>query len=337
MSTNLNSTNDKYKDLSVDYLNNRLSYLERIIKSKYEDISHLIKEISSMENLNLKYDLIDVLIKHGANLSSYKAELVDIKDMINSINKNITINAPELTKDNNDIAKDKPHNNAENLIENNQNISSSEKEIVVSEKTEVKDKKLSKLSSISGNIKFKNFQVGNEKQAIEQKEKSEIAKEKIITNLDKLILYKENTFNDLIEMIDFHTKSGTKDLDLSKFIENLESQIVELNEYKNNIIKNHSLSKSIELGSNGKITFSRIFIEKERLLDKNRKEYIRVLAEMNNLYSKFVDIYLSNINSMKQYLDPDKINLMQSNCSKVIYDLKLIRNLCSSLDKIKSV
>ena len=75
------------------------------------------------------------------------------------------------------------------------------------------------------------------------------------------------------------------------FIECLESQIVELNQYKENILKNYSLSKSIELGSNGKITFSRVFIEKERLIDKNKDEYIKTVNEMYELYSEFVDTY----------------------------------------------
>ena len=41
-----------------------------------------------------------------------------------------------------------------------------------------------------------------------QKSKIDIAREKILNNLNRLISYKENTFNDLIEMIDFNTNSN---------------------------------------------------------------------------------------------------------------------------------
>ncbi len=56
---------------------------------------------------------------------------------------------------------------------------------------------------------------------------------------------------------------------------------------------------------------------------------------MYELYSEFVDTYLNNISSMKSHLSHEKITSIQNNCAKVIYDLKLIRTLYSSLDKNK--
>ncbi len=53
-----------------------------------------------MHNINLKYDLIDILIKHGSNLSNYKSERNDIRDIIN-INKN------KIDKSQNDISMEK--------------------------------------------------------------------------------------------------------------------------------------------------------------------------------------------------------------------------------------
>lgn len=348
---NPNYTNKEYTLDDINYLNKRLSYLEKIIQSKYSDILYLASEIYNLKNINLKYDLIDILIKHGSNLSKYKSELSDVKDIINSFNNSFQKSQEHqqfIEKDqnvNNDIENIQPHNfehndkyfgnhNSKNQ-ETNQKIDTNK---FADNETKDVDTNLekNKKSLLTKNINLKNLKIVDNSSS-EQKNKAELAREKILTNLDKLITYKENTFNDLIEMVDFHIDSNSQKIDLSKFIESLESQIVELNEYKNNILKNYSLSKSIELGSDGKITFSRIFIEKERLIDKNKDEYIRVLTEMHELYSEFVDNYLKNINSMKPHLNPEKINSMQNNCGKVIYDLKLIKNLYSSLDKIKSV
>ena len=354
MSTDQYFTNDKNKSKAnlaftvddINYLRRRLSYLEKIIQAKYSDILYLASEICNLNNMNLKYDLIDILIKHGSNLSKYKAELIDVKDSLSSVEKlstktsgNVDETGNDINNDiNNDIENIKPHDSDNIEIKEEVNLNVNVKEITNDEKNEsdpIEVEKADKKSVIK-NISFSNPRIVETLQN-NQRDKNEIAREKIISNLDKLILYKENTFNDLIEMVDFHTDSNTSKTDLSKFIESLESQIVELNEYKNNILKNYSLSKSIELGSNGKITFSRIFIEKERLIDKNKDEYIKVLEEMHSLYSDFVDNYLKNINYMKPHLNPEKINSMQNNCAKVIYDLKLIRNLYSSLDKIKGV
>lgn len=348
---NPNYANKEYTLDDINYLNKRLSYLEKIIQSKYSDILYLASEICNLKNVNLKYDLIDILIKHGSNLSKYKSELADVKDIINAFNNNFQKSQEHrqfIEKDqdiNNDIENTQPHNfehNNEGFENHNSNAQETNQKIDINEFTNNESKNIdinlekNKKSSLTKNVNLKNLKIVDNANS-EQKNKAELAREKILTNLDKLITYKENTFNDLIEMVDFHIDSNSQKIDLSKFIESLESQIVELNEYKNNILKNYSLSKSIELGSNGKITFSRIFIEKERLIDKNKEEYIRVLNEMHELYSEFVDNYLRNINSMKPHLNPEKINSMQSNCGKVIYDLKLIKNLCSSLDKIKSV
>lgn len=360
--SNLRLTNDKeilnfsdreYTLEDVNYLNKRLLYLERVIKSKYSDILYLASEICNLKNVNLKYDLVDILVKHGSNLSRYKEELVDIKDMLDAFGNSNQSQVQERIEE--DEKVDNQLNNTENVKPHNfdynngnpENSNSNEKEIVnefsnaeVSHKDIqddfVKSEKSDKKPSLTKNLKLKNLKIIGSSEA-EKKSKSDIAREKILNNLDKLISYKENTFNDLIEMVGFHNDSNSQKIDLSKFIECLESQIVELNEYKNNILKNYSLSKSIEIGSNGKITFSRVFIEKERLIDKDKENYIKVLTEMHELYTKFVDNYLKNINYMKPYLDPDKINLMQSNCSKVIYDLKIIKNLYSSLEKAKGV
>lgn len=354
MSTELYFTNDKNKlnknleftEDDINYLDKRLSYLEKIIQTKYSDILYLVSEICNLNNINLKYDLVDLIIKHGSNLSKYKAELIDIKDSINSFNNlyQKPLGFMDKTKNqniiDNDIENIKPHDSNNVEIKEEVNLDIDVNKITNDDKNEPdceEDGKLTKKSVVK-NISFSNPRVVKDtSRTHKDKDKNEIAREKIISNLDKLILYKENTFNDLIEMVDFHTDSTSSKIDLSKFIENLENQIVELNEYKNNILKNYSLSKSIELGSNGKITFSRIFIEKERLVDKNKDEYIKVLEEMHELYSEFVDNYLKNINYMKPHLNPEKINSMQNNCAKVIYDLKLIRNLYSSLDKIKGV
>lgn len=355
MSRDVYLTNDKNLNIKdniectydeVNYLNSRLSYLEKIIQSKYSDMLYLASEICNLKNINLKYDLIDILIKHGSNLRKYKAELIDVKDMINSLSNNLKQSNDHIeSKDN-----EKKDNNIENLephasqLENEQLKSCEcEKEKVKSielensvDKSENKEEKNGIKKSLSNNLTIKNPRV-IDNTSNNNKSKTEIAREKIISNLDKLISYKENTFNDLIEMIDFQIDSNAQKNDLIRFIENLESQIVELNEYKNNILKNYSLSKSIELGSNGKMTFSRVFIEKERLIDKNKEEYIKVVTDMFNLYSEFVDKYLKNINMLRPHLEAEKINSMQSNCSKVIYDLKLIRNLYSSLDKVKEI
>lgn len=348
---NPNYANKEYTLDDINYLNKRLSYLEKIIQSKYSDILYLASEICNLKNVNLKYDLIDILIKHGSNLSKYKSELADVKDIINAFNNNFQKSQEHrqfIEKDqdiNNDIENTQPHNfehNNKGFENHNSNAQETNQKIDINEFTDNESKNIdinlekNKKSSLTKNVNLKNLKIVDNANS-EQKNKAELAREKILTNLDKLITYKENTFNDLIEMVDFHIDSNSQKIDLSKFIESLENQIVELNEYKNNILKNYSLSKSIELGSNGKITFSRIFIEKERLIDKNKEEYIRVLNEMHELYSEFVDNYLRNINSMKPHLNPEKINSMQNNCGKVIYDLKLIKNLCSSLDKIKSV
>lgn len=356
MSTDLYLTNDKkenrpHKDYTSDdigYLKSRLVYLEKIIESKYSDILYLTSEICNLKNINLKYDLIDILIKHGSNLSRYKAELIDVKDMIDFYGRNVDRpHSVEKSHDvvvDNDIENIKPHNfDLKNENCNDEKLSAEESADLTTNdnsedniSTKIENLENNTKSQLNKGIKLRNVKVV-EKKSEEPKSKAEIAREKILTNLDKLICYKENTFNDLIEMVDFHINFSSQKIDLSKFIESLESQIVELNEYKNNILKNHSLSKSIEIGSNGKITFSRIFIEKERLIDKNKDEYIRVLTEMHELYSEFVDNYLKNINSMKPHLAPEKISSMQSNCGKVIYDLKLIRNLYSSIEKIKGV
>lgn len=344
---NPNYTNKEYTLDDINYLNKRFSYLEKIIQSKYSDILYLASEICNLKNVNLKYDLIDILIKHGSNLSKYKSELADVKDIINAFNNSFQKSQEHrqsIEKNqniNDDIENTQPHNfeRDDQIFENHDSeIQKTDTNEFTDNETKNVDINLekNKKSSLTKNVKLKNLKVVDNASS-EQKNKAELAREKILTNLDKLITYKENTFNDLIEMVDFHIDSNSQKIDLSKFIESLESQIVELNEYKNNILKNYSLSKSIELGSNSKITFSRIFIEKERLIDKNKEEYIRVLTEMHELYSEFVDNYLRNINSMKPHLNPEKINSMQNNCGKVIYDLKLIKNLCSSLDKIKSV
>ncbi len=342
---NSNFENAKYID-DINYLNSRLSYLEKIVQSKYSDILYLASEICNLKNINLQYDLVDILIKHGSNLSNYKSELVDVKDMINSLNNNLkksNEHAESLNnkKESNDIEKLEPH---DSQLENkeiesdkceNDNFKNFESENFTNEKDD-NEKRKSIKRVLSNDVAEKTVRIVDEPIS-DKKNKAEVARKKILSNLDKLISYKENTFNDLIEMIDFQIDSSSSKNDLTKFVESLENQIVELNEYKNNILKNHSLSKSIELGSNGKITFSRVFIEKERLVDKNKEEYIRVVEEMYNLYSEFVDKYLKNINVMKPHLDSEKINSMQCNCSKVIYDLKLIRNLYSSLEKIKGV
>ncbi len=355
MSRDVYLTNDKNSNLNdsiectyneVSYLNSRLSYLEKIIQSKYSDMLYLASEICNLKNINLKYDLIDILVKHGSNLSKYKAELIDVKDMINSLNANQKKCDNHTESTNNE----KTNTNIENLephasqLENEQLKSDEcekEKFKPIGLENNVEDgsenikEKNSVKKALSNNLAVKKPRVIDADNTT--KSKTEIAREKIISNLDKLISYKENTFNDLIEMIDFQIDSNAQKNDLIRFIENLESQIVELNEYKNNILKNYSLSKSIELGSNGKMTFSRVFIEKERLIDKNKDEYIKVVTDMFNLYSEFVDKYLKNINMLRPHLESEKINSMQSNCSKVIYDLKLIRNLYSSLDKLKEV
>ncbi len=356
MSTDLYLTNDEKenhinKDCShdeIEYLNRRLVYLEKVIKSKYSDILYLTSEISNLKNINLKYDLIDILIKHGSNLSRYKSELVDVKDMMDFHGRNAnkprdTVQDDSVIVDN-DIKNKKPHNfdlNKEN--ENDADSSAAHSATTDTDNdaddtnnVSVDNTKDDAKSQLDSDVKLKNVRIVTELNS-EPKNKAELARERIITNLDRLISYKENTFNDLIEMVDFHINFSSQKIDLSRFIESLENQIVELNEYKNNILKNHSLSKSIEIGSGGKITFSRMFIEKERLIDKNKEEYIKVLSEMHDLYSSFVDNYLKNINFMKPHLAPEKINSMQSNCGKVIYDLKLIRNLYSSLDKLKGV
>lgn len=347
----LNFSDREYTLEDVNYLNKRLLYLERVIKSKYSDILYLASEICNLKNVNLKYDLVDILVKHGSNLSRYKEELVDIKDMLDAFGNNQSQVQERIEEDEkvdnqlNNTKNEKPHNFDYNN-ENPENSNSNEKEIVnefsdteISQKDvqdePVRSEKNNK-HSLTKNLKLKNLKIVGSSD-VQKKSKSDIAREKILNNLDKLISYKENTFNDLIEMVGFHNDSNSQKTDLSKFIECLESQIVELNEYKNNILKNYSLSKSIEIGSNGKITFSRVFIEKERLMDKDKDNYIKVLTEMHELYTKFVDNYLKNINYMKPYLDSDKINLMQSNCSKVIYDLKIIKNLYSSLEKSKGM
>lgn len=338
---NSNSDNSRYFD-EITYLNSRLSYLEKIIQSKYSDILYLASEICNLKNVNLQYDLIDILIKHGSNLHDYKSELVDVKDMINSLSNNLKKSnehdeSLNDEKENDEISNLKPH---DSQLENKE-IESAKNENVESENfTNEKDdneKHAGVKRVLSNDIAEKTIRVVDGSSISSKKSKAEVAREKILSNLEKLISYKENTFNDLIEMIDFHIDSSSQKNELTKFIESLENQIVELNEYKNNILKNYSLSKSIELGANGKITFSRVFIEKERLIDRNKEEYIKVVEEMYDLYSEFVDKYLKNISMMKPHLSPEKINSMQSNCSKVIYDLKLIKILYSSLDKIKGV
>lgn len=342
---NLNLTDKEYTPDDVNYLNRRFSYLEKIVQSKYSDIFYLISEISNLKNTNLKYNLVDLIIKHGSNLSKYKEELIDIKDTLDSIVDNQqSSNRENFTLTNNQSIKtedEKPHNfigkdvifKNSDSDQNHGARESVDKSNLLEETSE--ESESNKRSSLIKNLNLKNLKVIGSTD-VEQKSKTELAREKILTNLDKLITYKENTFNDLIEMVDFHIDSNPYKIDLSKFIECLESQIVELNEYKNNILKNYSLSKSIELASNGKITFSRVFIEKERLIDKNKEEYIKIVTEMHDLYTKFVDSYLKNINYMKSHLDQTKISLMQSNCSKVIYDLKLIKNLYSSIEKSKT-
>lgn len=341
---NLNLADKEYTPDDVNYLNTRCSYLEKIVQSKYSDIFYLISEISNLKNTNLKYNLVDLIIKHGSNLSKYKEELIDIKDTLDSLvdnqqfvsreNFNTTNNQHIKTED------EKPHNFVckDTAFENSDSDQDDSAEKLINKSTlsdeTSEESESNKKTSLIKNLNIKNLKVLGKKNVV-QKSKSELAREKILTNLDKLITYKENTFNDLIEMVDFHIDSNPYKTDLSKFIECLESQIVEFNEYKNNILKNYSLSKSIELASNGKITFSRVFIEKERLIDKNKEEYIRIVTEMHDLYTKFVDSYLKNINYMKSHLDQSKINLMQSNCGKVIYDLKLIKNLYSSIEKSK--
>lgn len=346
MSKYFNSTNDKNLDfernefknnslIEIDYLNKRLSFLEKVIQEKYSDIISLASEICNVQNMNLKYDLIDILIKHGYNLSNYKSEKNDIRDILINANKNEQTesesNISVVTDTEiiiNDINDKEPHdsNNDANKI-----VSKNESKVVIEVTDQNKDYISQDIKDVGQpDLKTKEIETN-------QKSKSDAAREKILNNLNRLISYKENTFNDLIEMVDFNTNSNINKSNLSKFIECLESQIVELNQYKDNILKNYSLSKAIELGSNGKITFSRVFIEKERLIDKNRDEYIKVVNEMYELYSEFVDAYLNNISSMKSYLDHEKITSIQNNCAKVIYDLKLIRTLYSSLDKIKSV
>lgn len=375
---NKNNRNKHFNDSDIKYLNTRLSYLEKIIESKYSDILNLASEISNLQNLNLKYDLVDVLIKHGSNLTKYKAELVDVKDMLsysnrvsndsqednNLVNNNIKIE----TAIKNDIENIEPHNSHQkdeniedsnsvesldlnkstiSVIENNiTNIEEKKEEDTIQIKSddsivnsdtieEEVENKTGKVFPIRG-LKLKGFKKGEDK-VLNEDEKKNAIKQKIITNLDKLISYKENTFNDLIEIVGFNIDSSAEKVDLSIFIEALENQIVELNQYKNNILNGHSLSKSIELGSNGKITFSRIFIEKDRLLAKDKDTYISVLTNMYNLYSEFVDNYLKNINYMKPHLSEEKIKSMQTNCGKVIYDFKLIRTLYSSLNNAKGV
>lgn len=323
---NLNHRNDEGSTEDFIYLNKRLSYLERVIQSKYSDILYLASEICNVQNMNLKYDLIDILIKHGSNLSRYKTEAQDIKDMMGNLKHTSSESQNHISEKGIDIEKNnidemKPHD-----------ISNKEDNIVI--ETTGSCENIEESEPI---IKPFNDSPNEDNDIEIKKNKLEIARQKILNNLNKLISYKENTFNDLIEMVDFNINSNLNKIDLSKFIENLENQIVELNGYKENILKNHSLSKSIELSSNGKITFPRVFIEKERLIDKDKDEYIRVVTEMHDLYSEFVDSYLQNINYMKPHLDPNKINSMQNNCAKVIYDLKLIKNLYASLDKIKSV
>ncbi len=320
MSNNIDTKTNNNQSLSYDfnYLTNRLSFLENIIKSKYSDIMYLASEISNVENMHLKYDLIDIMVKHGLNLSRYKAEVKDIKDIMGNMNEQVKENDIDLNENkNNDV---KPHD-----------INVNKEDNIVFEKTGLNNKENEEKPLIAP------FNESSIETPLEQKDKKDMAREKIINNLDKLISYKENTFNDLIEMVDFNIKHNSDKVDLSKFIECLESQIVELNSYKENILNNYSLSKSIELSSKGKITFSRVFIEKERLIDKDKDEYIKVVTEMHKLYSEFVDSYLENINYMKPHLDFEKIKSMQNNCAKVIYDLKLIKNLYSSLDNIKGI
>ncbi len=361
---NLDFNNDKHKnDLSIEinYLNKRLSFLEKAIQNKYSDILCLASEICNVHNINLKYDLIDILIKHGSNLSNYKSERNDIRDIININNNKIDKSQNDISMEKdiepliNDIDDKNPHNSDNDVKEK---TSENESKIALEVTGQYKDsesKNTENFEKIDNNIENcestikeneslnKNNGQDNKEDIKEkeietnQKSKIDIAREKILNNLNRLISYKENTFNDLIEMIDFNTNSNSDKTNLSKFIECLESQIVELNQYKENILKNYSLSKSIELGSNGKITFSRVFIEKERLIDKNKDEYIKTVNEMYELYSEFVDTYLNNISSMKSHLSHEKITSIQNNCAKVIYDLKLIRTLYSSLDKIKSV
>ncbi|BAK81370.1 hypothetical protein [Candidatus Arthromitus sp. SFB-rat-Yit] len=346
MSKYFNFTNDKSLDfernefknnslIEIDYLNKRLSFLERVIQDKYSDIISLASEICNVQNMNLKYDLIDILIKHGYNLSNYKSERNDIRDILINANKNKQTKSENNVSVGtdmeiiiNDIDDKEPHNSDSDT---NKIVSKNESKVIIEVTDQNKDSKSQDIKDIGqADLKAKEIETT-------QKSKSDTAREKILNNLNRLISYKENTFNDLIEMVDFNTSSNANKSNLSKFIECLESQIVELNQYKDNILKNYSLSKAIELGSNGKITFSRVFIEKERLIDKNKDEYIKIVNEMYELYSEFVDTYLNNISSMKPYLDHEKITSIQNNCAKVIYDLKLIRTLYSSLDKIKSV
>ena len=362
-------TNKQFNPSDIEYLNKRFSYLEKIIESKYSDILNLASEISNLQNINLKYDLVDVLIKHGSNLEKYKSELIDVKDMLSFSKRNS--NNENNTTITNDIENTEPHNSdnvekvVENVISNEKTVRVIEnsvtelkeieeknqeeeketcettKEIIPSNGNEIvtkvgnKDEKTGKFFPIKG-LKLKNFKKNEEKQE-NKDEKRDAIKQKIINNLNKLISYKENTFNDLIEIVGFSIDSSSEKVDLSVFIEALESQIVELNQYKNNILNGYSLSKSIELGSNGKITFSRIFIEKERLLAKDKETYETVLTNMYNLYSEFVDNYLKNINYMKPHLSDEKIKSMQSNCGKVIYDFKLIRALYASLNEKKGM
>lgn len=352
---NLDFNNDDSKNnssIEISYLNKRLSFLEKAIQNKYSDILCLASEICNVHNVNLKYDLIDILIKHGSNLSNYKSERNDIRDIINNVNKNKVSesqNDTSIKKDIepiiNDIDDKDPHNSNNDV---NEKISENESKVTLEVTGQYKDSEAKNTENFENinndeSIAEENKDGGQDQDIKEkeieatQKSRMDIAREKILNNLNRLISYKENTFNDLIEMIDFNTKSNSGKTNLSKFIECLESQIVELNQYKENILKNYSLSKSIELGSNGKITFSRVFIEKERLIDKDKNEYIKVVNEMYELYSEFVDTYLNNISSMKSHLSHEKITSIQNNCAKVIYDLKLIRTLYSALDKIKSV
>lgn len=371
MSTDLCLTNEKNKNYinkeftksDIDYLNTRLSYLEKIIESKYSDILNLAAEISGLNNLNLKYDLVDILVKHGSNLTKYKAELIDVKDMISYYKRisnneeNKEINSQSVT---NDIENAEPHNShqeahidvnsddkvvtvidsnvseAEENQKQEESVSNESNDSVVKEIEQEEEKKNSKIFPIKS-LKLKSISKNNEEEKVSDDDKREAIRQKILNNLNKLISYKENTFNDLIEMVGFNIDSNGEKVDLSKFIEALESQIVELNQYKSNILDGYSLSKSIELGSSGQVTFSRIFIEKERLLAKNKEDYIKVLTNMYNLYSEFVDNYLKNINFMKPHLSEEKIKSMQTNCGKVIYDFKLIRALYSSLKNQKGV
>ncbi|HJD00202.1 MAG TPA: hypothetical protein H9923_04600, partial [Candidatus Dwaynia gallinarum] len=188
---NPNYANKEYTLDDINYLNKRLSYLEKIIQSKYSDILYLASEICNLKNVNLKYDLIDILIKHGSNLSKYKSELADVKDIINAFNNNFQKSQEHqqfIEKDqniNNDIENTQPHDfehNNEDFENHSSSIQETNQKIDINEFTDNESKNIdinlekNKKSSLTKNVNLKNLKVVDNASS-EQKNKAELARE----------------------------------------------------------------------------------------------------------------------------------------------------------------